>query len=404
MSDADRVIVAGAGPVGLTVALLLGQRGIPVVVLEANAGLIEDYRASTIHPPTLDLLEESGITGALLQMGLVCPTFQYRDRAEGKVAELDLSLLARDTNHPYRLQCEQFKLARYVYERLAQTGGAEVAFEHRISSFEQDDEGITVDVQTPDGPKRYAGRYLIGADGARSVVRGSLGIAFEGFTYPERFIVSGTTFDFKAEIAGLSSVNYIADPKEWCLILQIPDMWRCIFPLAQDEDEAYAVSDAGIDERLRGFHPRDEPYEIVVRAIYRVSQRVAARYRGGRAFIAGDAAHINNPLGGMGLNGGLHDALSLTRRIADTYDDRGAEVALDAYEAQRRPEAIDAVNAQTAANKKALEERDPAARKRQLDAWRALEADPAAAYAHLLRTSMIASLRRCAMLPEGIRR
>ncbi len=396
--SAERILIAGGGPVGACAAYLLARRGIPVTLVEEERGAVFDYRASTFHPPTLDLLEACGATEALLGMGLICPVWQFRDRREGAVAEFDLSLLDRDTRHPYRLQCEQFKLVGWLYERLAALDTAELLFGHRVTGVSQDGERIEIAAEGADGRASRAGRWLIAADGGRSALRRLLDIPFDGYTHPEHFLVAGTRFDFKSAMPGICSVNYTADPEEWFLLLEIPDMWRVVVPVPPSVEADDAVSDGYVQSCLENLLPRSEPYEIVVRAIYRVSQRVARRYRRGRAFLAGDAAHINNPLGGMGLNGGLHDAVSLCGRLADVWHGRAGEDALDGYEAQRRPEAVDAINAITERNKKLMEERDPEVRARNLADWRALAADRERCYRYLLETSMIGSLRRSGML------
>lgn len=394
----DCVLVAGGGPVGSLSAYLLARTGIPVTLIEREAGVVLDYRASTIHPPTLDLLEECGAAQMLVDRGLIAPLWQFRDREIGKVAEFDLSLLKNDTRHPYRLQCEQFKLVEWLYGKLRAIPGVETLFEHELTGVALRDDGVQAMVESKDGTKRVCGKYLIGCDGGRSTVRKALDIAFDGYTHPEHFLVSGTTFDFKSAMADICSVNYTADPVEWYLLLEIPDMWRIIMPVPVTVEATDAVTDHYIQGALQNLLPRSEPYEIVVRAIYRVSQRVAARYRKGRAFIAGDAAHINNPLGGMGLNGGIHDALSLTARLIEVWHGRASDSALDGYEPQRRPEAVNAINAITERNKKLMEERDPEVRRRNLDEWRRIAADRDRAYQYLLNTSMIASLRRSGML------
>ncbi len=398
MADNERVLIAGGGPVGALAAFLLARKGIPVTVLEAEPGLVIDYRASTIHPPTLDLLEGTGATEAMVEMGLICPIMQYRDRDAGKIAEFDLSLLKNDTHYPYRLQCEQFKLVEWLYGQLDAMPGAEVLLSHRVTGFRQDDDGVEVTVETPDGAHRLAGAWLVAADGGRSVMRDLLGIPFPGYTHPEHFLVSGTTFDFFSAMDDICSVNYTADPDEWFLLLQIPDMWRIIMPVDPSVDDDDAIGDIYIQNALHNLNSRDEPYEIVVRAIYRVSQRVADTYRRGRAFLAGDAAHINNPLGGMGLNGGIHDAISLTGRLARVWLGEAPDTALDGYEAERRPQAVDHIDAMTARNKKLMEERDPAVRRANLDQWRRIADDRDLAHEHLLQTSMIASLRRSGLL------
>jgi 3-(3-hydroxy-phenyl)propionate hydroxylase len=394
----DRVIIVGGGPVGSVAALSLALGGIPVTVLEREPAPVIDYRASTFHPPTLDLLEACGATEALLAMGLKAPTMQYRDRQRGRIAEFDFSVLAADTQHPYRLQCEQFKLVDWVHRRLAAIPDARVLFSHAVADVRQSEDEVVVRAETPEGERVFKADFAIAADGGRSTVRKALEIDFEGFTYPEHFLVAGTRFDFRARMPDICSVNYTADPDEWYLLLQIPDMWRIVLPVDARREPEDAVQEASIQGSLQNLLPRAEPYEIVVRGIYRVSQRVAATYRRGRVFLAGDAAHINNPLGGMGLNGGLHDALSLTQRIARVWHGKSGEEALAGYEPQRKPAAVDAINAITQRNKRLLEERDPEIRRRNLEEWAAIAADPGRAYQHLLDASMIASLRRCGMI------
>ena len=394
-----RVLVAGGGPVGSTAAWLLARQGVPVTLVEAEEGVQIDYRASTFHPPTLDLLEESGITRALLDRGLKCPTWQFRDRQEGRVAEFDLDLLKNDTRHPYRLQCEQFKLVDWLYGRLA--GSAELLFRHRVTGVRQTGERVTLDCRTPDGDVEISGDWLIAADGGRSTIRRALGIAFDGYTHPEHFLVAGTQYDFRAHMPDICSVNYTADPVEWYLLLEIPDMWRIVVPVDASVEADDAVTDTYLQNALQNLLPRADDYPILVRAIYRVSQRVASAYRRGRVFLAGDAAHINNPLGGMGLNGGLHDAISLCDRLARVWRGEAEEDELDGYETQRRPEAINAISAITERNKKLMEERDPEVRRRNLDEMRAVAADPARAYRLMLNAAMIASLRRSGMLSDA---
>ena len=397
-ADNDRVLIAGGGPVGSTAAYLLSRRGIPVTVIEAQEGVQLDYRASTFHPPTLDLLEGTGITEALVERGLKCPTWQFRDRRQGRIAEFDLGALRNDTQYPYRLQCEQFKLVDFLYGQLAETGGAEILFNHRVTGLSQTEDTVTVTCEGPDGPSEISGKWLIAADGGRSVVRKALDIGFDGHTHPEHFIVAGTDYDFRAHMPDICSVNYTADPDEWYLLLEIPDMWRVIMPVDASVQADDAVTDAYLQNALQNLLPRDGDYPILVRAIYRVSARVAAEYRRGRAFLAGDAAHINNPLGGMGLNGGLHDALDLTERLAKVWHGEVPESELDGYEVLRQPEAVNAINAITERNKKLLEERDPDVRQRNLDEIAAIAADPDRAYQFMLNSAMITSLRRCGML------
>jgi 3-(3-hydroxy-phenyl)propionate hydroxylase len=398
----DRVIVAGGGPVGSVATLLLARAGVPVTMVERADDVVFDYRASTFHPPTLDLLEASGISAALVAMGLVCPSVQIRDREIGKVAEFDVTRLRDETRHPYRLQCEQFKLVSWVYGELAKIPGVDLRFGHEVAGIRQDDDGVAVDAVRVAGEAgervTVRGDIVIGCDGGRSTVRKLIAVDFPGLTYPEHFLVAGTRFDFRAHMPDIASVNYTADPVRWFMLLQIPDMWRILVPVAPEVAPDDAVSEESLQSSLHNICAHDGDYEIVVRAIYRVHQRVADTYRRGRVFLAGDAAHLNNPLGGMGLNGGLHDVISLTDRLIAWWHGKADAAILDGYEPQRRPEAINAIHAITARNKKLLEERDPVVRARNLDEMRRTAADPELSYRYLLDSSMISSLRRAGMI------
>jgi 3-(3-hydroxy-phenyl)propionate hydroxylase len=203
----DRIVVVGAGPVGLTAALALGRRGIASTLLAAEPRLVVELRGSTFHPPTLDLLDQFEVVPRMIEVGLKAPTWQFRDREMGPVATFDLSLLAGDTNHPYRVQCEQWKLMQLLEERLRQVPGADIRFGHEVTGLRQDDNGVAVIANTASGPVEVEGRYVIAADGAHSAVRRSLGVEFEGFTYPELFLIASTDFKFEEALTDIAYVN-----------------------------------------------------------------------------------------------------------------------------------------------------------------------------------------------------
>lgn len=397
MNERERVIIAGAGPVGLSAAIYLASRGLPVTVLEAGPQLGRDLRASTFHPPTLDMLDEYGITEQVIAQGLVAATWQIRDRVAGVVGEFDLGILADETAHPYRVQCEQFKLTRIVYDKLTVYPWAQVIFNSRVTGASQTGDIVRVVTEGPGGStEAYRGSYLIGADGASSVVRKEIGVEFEGFTYPELFMLISTPFGFADYLPKLAPINYFADPKEWLLLLRVPDFWRCLLPAPPDRSEEDLLSDDSIESCLQKVVKSDEPYEIAHRTLYRVHQRVAAAYRKGRIFLAGDAAHVNNPLGGMGMNGGIHDAFNLAEKIFTVLCKGAAPETLELYERQRRPVAIECIKAQSMDNLAVLNETNSEKRKRQFDEVRRTAADPKRAYEFLMRTSMLSSLRRAA--------
>jgi 3-(3-hydroxy-phenyl)propionate hydroxylase len=391
----DCVIVVGAGPVGLTAALALGHRGIPTVLLAAEPELVMELRGSTFHPPTLDLLDDFGVVPRMIDVGLKAPTWQFRDRETGPVATFDLSLLAGDTNHPYRVQCEQWKLMRFLEEELRKLPGSDIRFGHEVTSVQPDDESVTVTAQTPSGPVSLSGRYVVAADGARSAVRRSLAVDFEGFTYPELFLIASTDFRFEDRLTDIAYVNYIADPLEWLVLLRVPDLWRVLVPAPENSDREQLLSDDSLQQVLQRVVARPEPYRIAHRSVYHVHQRVAKSFRHGRVLLAGDAAHINNPLGGMGMNGGIQDAFNLSDKLAQIWagaDDR----LLDRYDRQRRTVAVEAVQQQTNRNHQIISERDPETRKKSLDAMRRTATDKRSAREYMLKSSMISSMRRAA--------
>ncbi len=387
------VLIAGAGPVGCTAALALARAGISVILVEGCETLPLELRASTFHPPTLDLLEELDLTRRLIPLGLITRDYQYRDRSTGDAAVFDLGVLAGDTGHPYRLQCEQYKLTQVVCDMLKDMPNAEVLFGREVIGARQDGDGVQMLCFTGEEEELYSGRYLIGADGANSCVRKSITVRYEGFTYPEKFLVLSTPFDFAGHMENLSNVNYVADPEEWCVLLRTADLWRVLIPTVPGEPDEKFLAPEYAQERLNAVVPQDQPYEVVHRTLYRVHQRVAETYRVGNITIAGDAAHINNPLGGMGMNGGIHDSIVLAEKLVAILRDGAGDDLLDIYDHQRRTVASDFIQKQTIENKKRMESLDPdAQRKRQADFMRTA-GDPDLAHAFLLRTSMIQSWR-----------
>jgi 3-(3-hydroxy-phenyl)propionate hydroxylase len=391
------VIIVGAGPTGMSAALFLIQQGIPAMVLERSPGLPDDPRAATFHPPTLEMFAASGITDKLLAQGLVSDKWQQRDRKLGLIAEFDLGILADETPYPYRLQCEQHKLVATLGEHMADWADLDLRTDEAVVSFEQ--KGDHVVVTTTKG--EYECDWLVGADGGRSIVRKSEPFRFEGFTYPQRFLVITNTYDF--EKAGYALSNYVADPEEWCAVFKVPGegppgVWRAVFPTKPEDPEAELVRFDRCRERLERFVGLGADFEVVHTNLYTVHQRVADTFRLGRVILMGDAAHLNNPLGGMGMNFGIHDAENFARALKSTMDS-GDDSSIDRFDRQRRTAANAFLQQMTIQNKEHLEEKDPAARAQRQKMLRETAADPARAHAFLMRTSMIEGLRKVNAIP-----
>jgi 3-(3-hydroxy-phenyl)propionate hydroxylase len=397
----NRIIIAGGGPVGLIAGLMLGRAGIDVTLFDMGDILYQHPRAATIHPATLDILDDLGVYQRIKPQGIICPIVNYYDQQE-LLASFDHGILAGETRHPWVLQCEQDKLSRTLFEMARDVPALQIRAGTEVLDCSQSADAVEVEVKSPDGShERINGRYLIGADGARSTVRKCIGVEFEGFTYGERFMIIGTTYDFAQ--AGYAYRNYISDPVEWYNLFKIswkgpPGVYRLVVPLKLDEvlDEDRMLEIC--QRKFQRFHPRAEPYEIVIHDSYVVHQRVAATFRQGRVILAGDSAHLNSPIGAMGMNSGIHDAVSLATNLLRVLRGEEGEGALDRYVRQRRHVAVKHVQTATIANKANMEQRDPETRRKYREEMQRAAADPALAKTFLMRTSLIDSLRDAAMI------
>jgi 3-(3-hydroxy-phenyl)propionate hydroxylase len=319
---------------------------------------------------------------------LIAPQFQYRSKRDGLIAQFDFKAIADATAHPFRLQCEQSRLTRILLQRLRAEKNFEIVFSSPVRGVTQTADNVAVAVAR--NGRTETARWLIGADGARSETRNALSVEFEGFTWPERFLVVSTPFDFHGVIKDLVCVNYVADPQRWHFLLQIPGVWRVMFPVAADESDTLALSSEFAQALMAQVVPGIARYEIAHTTLYRVHQRVATTFRKGRAFLIGDAAHINNPLGGMGMNGGIHDAINLTDRLAAVWHGSKPDAELDRFDKQRRLVTKEYVEKQSIQNKKNLETPGSVF----TDRLAAIAADADKTREYLLAVSMISSLRR----------
>jgi 3-(3-hydroxy-phenyl)propionate hydroxylase len=396
MSNEGPAIVVGAGPVGATAAVALARRGMPVVVVESAPEPLGDWRASTFHPSTMELLAGLGlgIADEMVATGLAVPKFQHRDRASGLIAELDLGLLADETPYPYRLQLNQQHLVRMLVERLRRFDTVRLMFGATLVGFTQDDSGVTATVETQDGTVEITGSHLVGADGAASTVRGLAGVGFDGVTYPERFVIVSTSADFAELIPGIAHVNYVSDPEQWVFLLRTPESWRAVYPVPADTPREVVLAPESLQRELRAIAPLPGGYPILDAQLYGVHQRVASTFCTGAVALVGDAAHINSPLGGVGLNSGIHDALDLAERLVRVRDGADRDAELDAFAAVRRQVAVEYIRADTHRNTERMKETDPALRARNQAELRATAADPERARAWLRRSSLLESVRR----------
>jgi 3-(3-hydroxy-phenyl)propionate hydroxylase len=395
----DRIIVIGAGPVGLCLSLALAQDGVAVCLIEAldDDNILEQVpRAGTNHPATLELFDRIGLYDRIAPRGIIAPLFHYWERQGNKlIAEFDHGHLKDDTRFPYVLQCERIKIVEEALELAKAHPNIELRLATTFTSFRQSPDGVTAQVTNPAGEtESITGAYLVSGEGARSIVRKDLDIAFEGFTYPDRTLNIEVAYDFRTH--GYTERNYISDPDEWSNLFHWkgpPDRWRVHFPTEPTDDEAALTHPDALQARLQRFLPTGKAFDIVGSNLYVVHQRVASKFRVGRAILAGDSAHVNSPIGAMGMNSGVHDAFNLADKLTKILRKEAGDDVLDRYERQRRHVAVQHTQAQTMRNKRLLAEKDPAVRQKNNDELRRTAEDPKLARAFLLRSSLIESLR-----------
>jgi 3-(3-hydroxy-phenyl)propionate hydroxylase len=392
----ERIAIIGAGPVGLTTALGLARRGFPCVVYEAGEAIAREQRGAAFHPPTLEMLRALGVEQALSAIGLRIPVWQMRDRLDGVYAEFDLGLLATITDFPFRFHLPQFYLSNVLLDELRRLPHVELRFGETFQSVEQDGNSARLVFSGAAGRSETEVPWVVGADGARSTVRKTGGFTFDGFTWPEKFLV--TNISGNLEELGYTGTAYVSDPDAWAVVLKLydehcNDLWRVAMPADPDTDDAVLLDPDNVHARLKEVLRTDKSYELAYSGTYRVHQRVADSFVKGRILLAGDAAHINNPLGGFGLNGGIHDAFNLANKLVDVWQGEAGPELLELYSRQRRSVALDIVQKNSIRNKNLLEERDPEVRRRNQQALHDISLDPEKSRAYLMETSMISSVR-----------
>ena len=383
------IIIVGAGPVGLSLSLALARQNVPVALFEAETELNQEIRASTFHPPTLEMLAEWGALTDVMAHGFIVRQLMYWERqSRERIAAFDYGAIANDTLYPFRLQCPQHILTRVLLPHVAQAQTAVVHMDHIFIGYTDKGTHVEAVFETANGRCVVKGSYLCGADGSASAVRKAAGLSFEGMTYADRFLLIGTDYDFSTLFPEFGPVNYIYDPQEWVIILRLPDLVRVVFRLRDDEETEVALSAPALQQRMWRFIGEETDFVIKTTQLYRVHQRVAETFRKERVLLLGDAAHINNPAGGMGMNSGIHDAYMLAKRLTAVY--QGApDTLLDQYSQSRRAVALENIRQYTDKNYKDLSATDPVYRQQRNEELRATAADPVRTREYLLKASML---------------
>ena len=335
MKQTTHVLVAGAGPVGLTAALALAEAGIAVTVAEKRPALSAASRASTFNPPTLEILHRLGVLEEVHHRGQVADRIQYRT-PDGIFAEFAMSALEEDTPFPYRLHLEQAQVTPIILDRLRNYRHARVLFDAEVQHVAQHGSRVVMRVRHGAGHETLDGNYLIGADGSRSDVREALGIPFDGEDYPDKILRVMTADDLDALLPGIAPVTYLWHGERSVSFLRMPDCWRIILRVPKEVDDDVALEPDWILARLTDAMPDCERLpNVLMKDIYGVSKRVAGRYRDGRMVLAGDSAHVTNTRGGMNMNCGMHDAFAIAGAIIAS-EQKGDTTLVEAAVDERR--------------------------------------------------------------------
>ena len=384
------VIISGAGPVGISLALSLARNGVSVIVLEKLNELSHEARASTIHPPTLEFFDEIGIIEDILANGLRIESLQYWERETRElVADFPYKIIENDTKYPFRFQCPQSTVTRIILKHIEQTKFGKVLFNQEFVSAEQNENCVNVIAKTPAGETNYCCKYLIGCDGAFSKVRENLGLGFEGKTYEDRFLLVSTDANLNGIFPNMGTVAYIFDPEEWVIVMTLPDTVRLVFRLNPYENSDEVKQLENVKKRITKFLQTELSYDIKAVSTYHVHQRITEKFRVGRTILAGDSAHINNPTGGMGMNSGIHDSQMLAKNLIAVLNG-ASENLLDEYAEIRKETAVKMVQATTDENYRNLSASDDTERNKRNQDLREAANNLEKAREYLLKTAMLA--------------
>ena len=372
MGMQDKVIVVGAGPVGLVTALKLARAGINVTVLEALPAIGNWPRAVVYHPPTVEALDKLGLLADMQAVGVTKKDYQWRSVDGEILLKLDMGILEGRHPYPYNLHLGQHELAQIVLKHLVREPNVTVHWNTKVTQIEQDADGVRVTAETPDGPRSFDTQWVVGADGASSGVRKATGQVFHGITWPQRFIVTNVFTDYEAY--GYAKANFIVDPVHFAVLCQIDatGLWRVAF--AEDASMPEETLQDRLEDRMKRLIPG--PYELVEMSPFRVHQRVVDNMRLGRVLMAGDAAHANSPIGGLGLTGGLLDAVALGDALTSVIVHGAPDSLLDEYATERREIFTSYTSPTTTENKRRLSESDPEKRAADRARMRMIQDDP----------------------------
>lgn len=335
----DPVAVIGAGPVGLVTALGLVHHGVPVVVFEEDDELSLDTKAGTVLTRTLEVLHRYGALGDVLDASLRVDEIGEIDRGTNDpTLSVRTGDLTEDTRFPFVINIPQHHLEPVLRSALQARAAGALHMGNRLTSFVQRPDHVELHLDTPEGETTARASYLLACDGGRSRVREYLDIAVEGSTFPERYMLVDLSVDLDVNNPrDYPYLAYFSDPDEWMILVRQPHCWRFLFPLGPDQQEP--GREELRDKALRFIGDVDD-ITVLGTNVYQVHHRVAGRWRDGRVFLLGDAAHLITPMWALGLNTGVLDASNLPWRLAWVLRGWADERLLDGYEAEQAPVAV----------------------------------------------------------------
>jgi len=335
MSTGQRILIVGAGPAGIVIAYGLARAGARVTVIDREPDVVASPRATVYLPSTLQALDELGLLADVRRAGFESHLFNMRFALTGRIGQMDHRLVSDLTPYAYVLHLGQHELAHSVLRHFLALPGAQMRWNTTFESLRQEGSTVQVQLTAPNGQTAEEFDWVIGADGARSSVRHAMGVTFDGFTWPETFMATNVFYDF--ESYGYAHSNMVADAANWRIVAKIdrrPQFWRIAYQEDTQLTEEQRV--ARIAERYQHFLPEPREWQLDRANSYRVHQRSASSYRVGRVFLAGDAAHATNPIGGMGFTSGVQDASMLIRCFSAFFNNEAGEDVLDWYAYERR--------------------------------------------------------------------
>ncbi len=344
-------IIVGGGPTGFICALGLAQAGARVAVIEAEPRIVDSPRAAVYHWSVVEGLERLGIRAEVERTGFTKQDYTYLVHKTRERIDFSLDVLNGRTPYPYNIHLGQHRLAEIALRHLKRHSQASVRFNTRLTQLVQDDAGVTLTVTTPEGPEEMRARWVIGADGAGSTVRRQLMLDFEGMTWPERFVATNLYFDF--EQYHYARATFLIDDAYGAVIAKLDNqgLWRCTYM------EDASLPEESVRERLPRVYDAILPgadYSVERLTPYRMHQRSAPRYRVGRVVLVGDAAHVTNPTGGLGLTSGLFDCFALYPALSAILGQGADPEILDRYSESRRDIFLNRVSPQSSANKRLI--------------------------------------------------